>query len=378
MLQRILNKLTHLQKNYQRGKDLYQQLKSNTFDAQKPAVFFDIKDKRVESYYYPVLYFFEAAGYQLILKPSTAFLGSFERYASYLTDLHIYLSSKAPVPINTIYISDTQKVPLQGFKKYIYLSLNAFSEKKSDDAYLMFPFPMHPNAYGQNYVKDLPELRLQKRNRRIFFSGNLHKESYTHPVIKDFFKKENRYEILKTLEAQLTEEEQFCIHTIKDAQTVNQADYLPKFVWTNWAWSPGNPVNLEVRIENEQWLSTLAKSDFFLATPGIRMPLCHNAVEAMAVGTIPILEYAEHFHPKLEHLKNCIIFEGKEDLVSKVKEVLKMPTAQIQTLRKNVIAYYEQYHSPKGFIEEIKKNEKNSLTLYLYATGLSLEALKKK
>ena len=50
--------------------------------------------------------------------------------------------------------------------------------------------------------------------------------------------------------------------------------------------------------------------------------MCHNAIEAMAVGTVPVLEYASLFSPPLEHGVNCIDLSSFEDIDDAIKEIL--------------------------------------------------------
>ena len=84
------------------------------------------------------------------------------------------------------------------------------------------------------------------------------------------------------------------------------------------------------------------------------MPMCHNVVEAMAVGTIPLIDYPEWLHPRLEHLTNCIAFDGKEDLVAKMRLALSMPTSKVAEMRANVAAYYSAYLQPEVAVERIE------------------------
>ncbi|NJO00632.1 MAG: hypothetical protein HC880_02130 [Bacteroidia bacterium] len=107
------------------------------------------------------------------------------------------------------------------------------------------------------------------------------------------------------------------------------------------------------------------------------MPLSHNVIEAMAVGTIPILEYPEHFHPPLEHGVNAIIFQGKDDLVNKVREVLQLSAERIAILRKNVVDYYQQNLIGSAFIEKIENHSAPHLCAYMYVTELSVQAFNK-
>ena len=86
----------------------------------------------------------------------------------------------------------------------------------------------------------------------------------------------------------------------------------------------------KVEIPNEKWLDVLAKSEFFVCAPGVIMPLCHNAIESMAVGTIPITNSPDWFFPSLIHLKNCIRFTISEDLLEKIELVLTMNQSQVE------------------------------------------------
>lgn len=124
-----------------------------------------------------------------------------------------------------------------------------------------------------------------------------------------------------------------------------------------------NKINFDV--PPTKWLEVLAKSDFFLCAPGVPVPLCHNAVESMAVGTIPITNYPNWFFPSLEHLKNCIKFNTKEDLIEAVKLVMSMEKSQIEQIRKNVIEYYEKHLSCDSFLANTIYSDKPKLTIFM-------------
>ena len=118
-------------------------------------------------------------------------------------------------------------------------------------------------------------------------------------------------------------------------------------------------------IDDKYWLMHLAKTDFFLAPPGIVMPMCHNIIEAMAVGAIPVTNYPEWFSPKLEHLKNCIQFSNKQDLVDKVKFILDMDNQGIKLLRENVIDYYEAYLTNEQFINAFEAVDASHIDIFM-------------
>ena len=76
----------------------------------------------------------------------------------------------------------------------------------------------------------------------------------------------------------------------------------------------------EYRIPRTGWLDALSRADFFVACPGIEMPLCHNLIEAMGRATVPILEHPEFLDPPLQHNLNCLVFRGREELVRTLEQ----------------------------------------------------------
>jgi hypothetical protein len=122
----------------------------------------------------------------------------------------------------------------------------------------------------------------------------------------------------------------------------------------------------DVRIEPQDWLGTLAMADFFLSPPGIVMPMCHNIIEAMAVGTSPITNYPEWLDPHLTHMENCIVFDERDDLIAQLKGVLEMPLEEIARLRSNVIDYYNTHMRPDTFIRRVEASADREVPILMY------------
>ena len=99
--------------------------------------------------------------------------------------------------------------------------------------------------------------------------------------------------------------------------------------------------------------------------------MCHNAIEAMAVGSIPIVAYADWFDPCLEHGKNAIIYSGKEDLVNKIKIVQRMTYDQIQHLRKGCLEYYDKYLAKGCLARKYEQQAQYISTLMLFTNFIS-------
>ncbi len=210
---------------------------------------------------------------------------------------------------------------------------------------ILFPYPVHPVHSNPDKQATVDELRDSPKKIRLFFSGDMKGYNKSHVNYPE--PKLPRLEVINTILESLPNN---LLH-VKDSQsaaTLFSGPYSQNcaIIDTSMTW-----------IDDRYWLDYLAKSDFFLAPPGIIMPMCHNIIEAMSVGAIPVTNYPEWFHPKLEHLKNCIAFSDKADLVEKVKLVLDMDREQIRSLRQNVIRYYQEFLKPARFIETVEKNK---------------------
>lgn len=118
------------------------------------------------------------------------------------------------------------------------------------------------------------------------------------------------------------------------------------------------------KIPPERWLEAMAKGDFFLACPGVGMPLCHNLVEAMAVGAVPILQYSRYLSPELQDGVNCLSFDDEASLKAVVARVLAMGDDEVRTLRAGVKAYFDQNQSPGRFSEKLL--ERSTLLINAY------------
>jgi glycosyltransferase involved in cell wall biosynthesis len=119
-------------------------------------------------------------------------------------------------------------------------------------------------------------------------------------------------------------------------------------------------------VESKNWMYDIARADFFLSPPGIVMPMCHNIIEAMSVGTIPVTNYPEWFDPDLRHMENCIVFNDSDDLIKKLQQAMDMDEAQRDKMRKNVIDYYEANLKAQVFIHKIESSNAMMLPVLMY------------
>lgn len=197
---------------------------------------------------------------------------------------------------------------------------------------IAFPFFMHPNIDPKRRSPQ-DDIRVA----RLFFGGNTREGKYDRTVIRDTYGMLSRREMLEVASATVPTEE---IHRPDHADTwLDSSEYCP-FVLCE---------TQKCEIRQDRWLEALAKADFFLACPGVGMPLCHNLIESLAAGCVPILQYGSYLTPPLQHRSNCLAFHDARTLADIVSEIFAMSPEKIADLRANVRAYYDDYLAPGRF-----------------------------
>ena len=218
---------------------------------------------------------------------------------------------------------------------------------------MIMPFPMHP-LQANISAGQLDECRSGSRKMRVFFSGDT--KDYRRTWVRYPKPKLPRLPIVNAVMEDMCND----VLVISDPRSLNElrnGAYTNKCVMT---------ASSDVRIEPHDWLGTIAMADFFLSPPGIVMPMCHNIIEAMAVGTIPITNYPEWLDPHLEHMENCIVFDDRDDLIAKLKRVLEMPPEEIARLRANAIDYYNTYMRPDTFVRRVEASADREVPILMY------------
>ena len=219
---------------------------------------------------------------------------------------------------------------------------------------LIAPYGMHPAQALRATPALLQPLRGTVRTVRLLFAGDARgyvRNRVCHPAPKL-----PRREVLDTLLRGLPPGSVLQATGAPQVERACQAGGAPRFVLSESG--EGIPA--------ERWLPTLARADFFLCPPGMVMPLCHNVVEAMAVGTIPLIGYPEWLQPPLRHMVDCVAYGDHEDLLAQARRVLQMPRAQIERMRAAVIEYHDRHLRPEALVRAIEARPERDLTLLIH------------
>ena len=253
-----------------------------------------------------------------------------------------------------IYLFDEEDRTLaaRAWRKKIQVRFDVFSPYWFTQPILM-PYPVHPVHAGPDLRDHLRKYRASERKMRVFFSGDW--EGYVKNRIRYPKPKLPRLEVINAILEGMGEKV-LLIQGERNLDSASASGYVNKCLIMD--------LN-QPRIHETRWLQTLATSDFFLCPPGFVMPMCHNVIEAMAVGAIPIINYPEWLDPHLEHLENCIAFDDKDDLLRKLNEVLQMDEEEIARMRRQVLDYYDAHLAPESFVRRIESSERDKVVVLM-------------
>ena len=255
---------------------------------------------------------------------------------------------------NMLYLFDREdrKIGRREWQKKIRVRFDIFSSFWFRRPVLL-PFPVHPVHAAPGLGERLATFRSNPRRMRVFFSGET--SGYTDNRISYPKAKLARLEIINTVREGMGERVVF-VQQQAVLERLLSAGYADKCVILDTS---------KLRVRDQDWLSVLSHADFFLAPPGIVMPMCHNSVEALAVGAIPVINYPEWFDPSLEHGRNCVVFDDKDDLIAKLEWVLAMDAATIAQMSARAIAYYDTHLSNRSFTAKIEARRERKIDVLI-------------
>ena len=251
-----------------------------------------------------------------------------------------------------LYDSPDRCIAKRPWRKKVQVRFDMFAPFWFSDPLIM-PFPMHP-LQADTSPEKLQACRSRQRTLRLFFSGDtLH---YGREWVRYPKPKMPRLPIINAVIEDMG----------ADVLIVNQPAAFAKLGCDGYINKCVLAGSSDIRIAPESWLDAVAAADFFLSPPGIVMPMCHNIIEAMAVGTIPVTNYPEWLDPHLRHMEHCIVFDDRTDLMAKLDLVLQLDDAAIARLRANVIDYYQTHLRPEAFVRRVEAHQDRAFSILMY------------
>jgi hypothetical protein len=203
----------------------------------------------------------------------------------------------------------------------------------SADSYL-FPYGPHPSNFPRSAAAKAITSSNHERRRpiRVFFSGKLSPSPNHDDLLVELnFGVPGRQTILRELK-----------RSYPDAVWID--DQAKRAHFSRQGYKGDIPLCVStVKGDPRHWLTELRKADFFLCLPGSHMLMCHNAVEAMSAGCIPILCYENWFSPNLINMFNCLSYRDLDGLNRAIKAALTMTEDKIAVMHQHVIEYYESH-----------------------------------
>ena len=311
-------------------------------------------------FFYLLLKFYKISGYQIIYPMTFAKFRNLlngDPYLALIIKEENFLSIKDSKPNpNFVRITDEQ-FSADYFKNY-------FSENNLEKNAFHIPMSFHPLMYHNNlWNNNVP--KNQDRINSIFCYGNFDNQAYLE-IERTGFSLINRRKLYEFFR------EQSEFHLIRSKENLNQIlseKPIGKYIFAEKYVYP---------LPMEDVQKTLSEFRYFLCCPGVVMPLCHNIIEAMSVGTVPIIqrEYAQVMYPQLENGKNAIIFQNIDDLKDILNNKLfNTSESDLKIMSDHVFQYYQDFLSPESVVENINCNLKSDATIYLNAEHRSIKFL---
>lgn len=321
----------------------------NGFGKKKSSnkIFFYFENNSLARYLYLNLHFFQNV-FSVFLHPVPSILSDLRDYSKWIIqEKQVFIRQTGLNP-------DSLRIIYNNRQYNAKISYDYFSSLSSpNNAKFIMPYFMHPGQYKWDYHNSLSINIKKSRPLKVMFLGGVNKEHYDNPLISKKFKILSRYKVIEYLKSNINYIYPRHENEIYEFITKKRKELIIYNTNATVLWQ-------------KDWLKVLSELDFYLALPGVSMPPCHNLIEAMSVGAIPILQYNNYIYPKLENGKNCIVYSSLKELKTILDTINDYRDNILDEMRYNVIEYYYKYHSIAGFKNNISRfleNQNNSQTI---------------
>lgn len=336
----------------------FRKLKSYTPQETGKNLFVNFENPQLyHRFFYLLLKFYKISGYNIYYPMSFSKFRNLRNKDQYLAftvkEKNFLIADRNKIPADFTEINDGMFSP-DYFDHY-------FNRNNEISSVFHIPMSFHPLMY-HTAIWDNSVNTDRERLNSIFCYGNFDEKAYSE-IKRTDFRVVPRTEILSFFK----QKKQFAPIKSKDRIIAADSDLNEKFVFA---------IKEDFQVEMKDIRELLSYFNFYLCCPGVVMPLCHNVVEAMSVGTIPLIEkeYAQVMYPNLQNGVNAVIFDDLNHLNQILEdEIFNLSEEEILSLKKNVLQYYHMHLTPESVVKNINKSIHDKKLIYLQAEHRSVK-----
>ncbi|MGJ8671450.1 glycosyltransferase [Rubritalea sp.] len=332
----------------------------------KPLCLIDFASIKIDNvtgrYLYHLVTEFEALGFSIAYTNRFRFLATMQVKACkklLLNHPFSILELGEPPQNCSIILTDVTQLYSSASAKVISVVYDQVRASQQCAHSFELPFFVHPEINESQQVAEFIKQQspnLKQRPMSIIFAGNAKSPKYDAPVLAE------KYQVLSRVKALQIAEEFLGSRRVRRPLDLQELAPHPEQRRTLTI-----ATTQDLKIPSEQWIETLALADFYFACPGVEMPLCHNLIEALAAGAIPILQYPQYLSPPLINGIHCLTYHDETSLTQAIDTALAMPTEEVASMRAAAQQYYLEHLQPGNFAQLLIDEPSTKAIIHLNA-----------
>lgn len=201
------------------------------------------------------------------------------------------------------------------------------------------PFPIFPGYAARGWEPRFVAQRDSVRTTKVLFAGNTDRALYDERTPQETRRLHgyqlSRCAALDVLRGELAAADLVVAESEAELGRAYDGSCAGRALVAGWS-----------GYRDEEWIRVLGATDFFLALPGVFMPMSHNIIEALAAGCVPITSYPRWFSPALIDGTNCLVYDDAASLVRALRRALEMGPADVERMRSAAADYYDSHLAP--------------------------------
>lgn len=313
-------------------------------------------DRDVGRIAYFVVSLFRWSGFRVCLRDRFRFLGTMERklYKRLLLG-HPFEVVPGPEAMNTGYWWVTDRAPREvptGCERLLVLD---YAHRVPGIGETILPYFFNPTVYEHLGGTDPARYRSETRPYRVFFAGTFNRK-YERDTMPSRYGILSRGQVLESVRGRFPESALAVVRGYAELEALGTRAH-GRIVLL----SPEAPL-----LTVEQWLTVLGRSEVLLAAPGVSMPLSHNLWEAMALGTVPLLEYPRQLVPPLANGVEAFVFEGSVGLQASLERILALEPSAFAPMRERCLDYHRRHGTVASFLERIAAHDSRRVKVMVF------------